>query len=364
LGYCRGGLVLISMCVSKGDQIQFLLNVQRLLAEGQFTATYKFALLMALADLSVARGDDSGGALDLSAIAIAEKFVEYYWRQTTPFLGQRILSQNKGGQPVVIALLAAARDRYGNNLAAAKKEKKAWDALLRGVALNIRKMPLRYLQNVHGGTLAFLYDSPGKNTLPPTIRLYPGVAFCFRRFRELIAELVRGVWVRWVHQQNLSVIGDKQDLHSFLFETERSNLGSVREVLQQVQSECFYCERQLPAVPAVDHFIPWALYPLDLGHNFVLAHAECNNQKRDLLAAEEHLVAWVERNRQHDEILRVSFDRKDVLHDLSSTMNIARWAYSRAATTGVRAWKEANQVVGLTGIWSSILVESAPIFKR
>jgi len=39
--------------ISEGDQIRFLLNVQRLPTEGQFTATYKFALLMALADLSI-----------------------------------------------------------------------------------------------------------------------------------------------------------------------------------------------------------------------------------------------------------------------------------------------------------------------
>lgn len=54
--------------------------MQRLLAEGLFTATYKYALLAALADLSVELGDDSGGPLPPSTFAIAEKFVEYYWR--------------------------------------------------------------------------------------------------------------------------------------------------------------------------------------------------------------------------------------------------------------------------------------------
>lgn len=42
------------------EQIRFLRNVQRLLAEGLFTATYKYALLAALADRSVELGDDSG----------------------------------------------------------------------------------------------------------------------------------------------------------------------------------------------------------------------------------------------------------------------------------------------------------------
>jgi hypothetical protein len=34
-------------------QVEFLRNIQRLLAEGLFTASYKFALLHAIADLAV-----------------------------------------------------------------------------------------------------------------------------------------------------------------------------------------------------------------------------------------------------------------------------------------------------------------------
>jgi hypothetical protein len=34
-------------------QIQFLVNVQRLLDEGLFVASYKFALLLSLADLAI-----------------------------------------------------------------------------------------------------------------------------------------------------------------------------------------------------------------------------------------------------------------------------------------------------------------------
>ena len=34
------------------DQVQFLRNMQRLLAEGLFVASYKFALVHALADLA------------------------------------------------------------------------------------------------------------------------------------------------------------------------------------------------------------------------------------------------------------------------------------------------------------------------
>jgi hypothetical protein len=67
------------------EQIQFLANLQRLLGEGQFVASYKFALLLSLADLSVEKGDDSGSALTLTTDEIGEKFVHYYWRQAVPY---------------------------------------------------------------------------------------------------------------------------------------------------------------------------------------------------------------------------------------------------------------------------------------
>lgn len=63
------------------EQVQFLRNIQRLLAEGSFVASYKFALLQALADLAVLKGEDSGAPLDLYTKDIAAKFVELYWRQ-------------------------------------------------------------------------------------------------------------------------------------------------------------------------------------------------------------------------------------------------------------------------------------------
>ena len=46
-------------------QLAFLSKLQRLFAEGDFTATYKFALLIALADLSVELGHDDNERLKL-----------------------------------------------------------------------------------------------------------------------------------------------------------------------------------------------------------------------------------------------------------------------------------------------------------
>src|ERR1017187_2460939 len=101
------------------EQIRFLVNLQRLLDEGLFVASYKFALLLALADLAVERGDDSGAALTLSVQEIAEKFVQYYWRQAAPYMtlnAGRILRQNTGQQAAILNIVAKARQKHDDAL--------------------------------------------------------------------------------------------------------------------------------------------------------------------------------------------------------------------------------------------------------
>ena len=63
------------------EQVAFLGKVERILSEGQYVATYKYALLLAIADLAVKHGRDDGGELDLPIRALAGEFIELYWRQ-------------------------------------------------------------------------------------------------------------------------------------------------------------------------------------------------------------------------------------------------------------------------------------------
>ncbi len=343
------------MVPSAEEQVQFLLRVQRLLAEGLFTATYKYALIMALADLAVELGDDSGAALEINTDQIAEKFIDYYWRQTLPFLGGEALRQNTGRPPVVITLLLQIRAEYGESIAAAKRDRIGWSRLVQGVADNVRAMPLRYLQNVGRECLPFLYDPP-QGKAAKTIRLHHGVAFCFRRFHGLIAELVQAAWAKWVRQQNLAMIGESADLHEFLFGASRTPLVALQNPLRELQANlCFYCRKAMEKQVDIDHFVPWALYPLDLGHNFVLSHRDCNAAKRDRLASEEHLHAWVERNRSLGDRLAIEFDQIEILHNLPSTTRIAYWAYNAASTISGLTWHARETLVPLRGDWQALL---------
>ncbi len=74
---------------SSDQQIAFLANLQRLLGEGSFVSTYKYCLLMALADVAVERGADDNSELVVTTSQLAEKFIQYYWRQSTPYLSDQ-----------------------------------------------------------------------------------------------------------------------------------------------------------------------------------------------------------------------------------------------------------------------------------
>src|SRR5690606_38280371 len=65
------------------EQLKFLKNLQKILYLGAFTSTYKFALLMSLARLSVEQGEIGTDTIKLKFTDIAQKFIELYWQQTT-----------------------------------------------------------------------------------------------------------------------------------------------------------------------------------------------------------------------------------------------------------------------------------------
>jgi hypothetical protein len=84
--------------VEPQQQLQFLSDIQRLLSEGQFTATYKYALLLAIADICVEDGEDNGAPFIIHTNKIAEKFIAYYWPHVRPYEGI-VLRQNTGKTP-------------------------------------------------------------------------------------------------------------------------------------------------------------------------------------------------------------------------------------------------------------------------
>jgi len=342
---------------SAKDQLDFIKWIQRLFSEGDFTATYKYALIIALTDLAVELGEDSDAPLTFSMTSIAEKVAELYWNQTTPFPNpfneDHILSQNIGRQAFVVNQLVTLRSRGFSSLAKAR-DSKCWGKTIKAIANNVYKMPVLHLQNISGGVEEILYKTP-TNAIEVTLK--PGVGYCLRRYQTLIQRIARGGWLEHVrnNRNNLGVFGPGADLESFMFHADRNVLLPAREFLKDLQDDrCFYCGKKIHDSADVDHFIPWSRYPRDLGHNFVLAHGACNRSKRDWLASQKHLENWFERNIQHDSLIQNSMRDIGFIADLDSSRSIAKWAYAQAVDNDLLTWVSGKSFEPINAIAMNI----------
>jgi hypothetical protein len=106
----------------------------------------------------------------------------------------------------------------------------------------------------------------------------------------------------------------------------------------------------------VDHFISWSRYPVDLGHNFVLADKRCNSQKRDRLPSYEHLCTWVERNHKHGIQLTEEFNRQGITANLAASERIAHWAYAQTEAANGLTWLRGEELIPLASSWRSQLL--------
>jgi hypothetical protein len=150
------------------------------------------------------------------------------------------------------------------------------------------------------------------------------------------------------------LLGEAIDLREFLFGCDRNNLHVVRGALWDLQSgRCFYCDGRIRREPAVDHFIPWATYPHDFGHNYVLADNRCNGDKGDRLAFVGHLQRWCARNEKPD--VAEALGARGVLHDVHLTRQVANWAYARAESANANVWREGREgMVPLDPQWRDL----------
>lgn len=149
-------------------QLDFLKNTQRLLSEGTFTATYKYALLLALADVCVERGEDTGGTFAVQTSWLAERFITYYWRQSKPYVSPiasaepALLRQNTGQQAAVLSALTQLTGA-GVSLSEIQRSPKKWTGLVGEIARIVRVMPLWKLQVIGHQPLEFLYRHTGND---------------------------------------------------------------------------------------------------------------------------------------------------------------------------------------------------------
>src|SRR6185436_12848990 len=127
-----------------------------ILSEGLFVASYKYALLLALAELSVEKDAAPDQTLRIELDELAERFITLYWRQVAPFGRAAMLIQATGLQASVVNQIAAFKS-HAPTLTAARRHAR-WKRLARSVGRLLVKMPLWKLQLVGRDRLDFLYE--------------------------------------------------------------------------------------------------------------------------------------------------------------------------------------------------------------
>jgi hypothetical protein len=334
---------------SAAKQLDFLNNLQRILNEGLFVASYKFALVLALAELAVEKTPLPDGSLPIPLEELSDRFISLYWHQTAPFAKGVVLAQNRGRQASSITLISNFRAN-APTLAVARRHPR-WASLVRRVARLLDDMPLWRLQLAGADRVDFLYE---ERLIDDAVVLRPGVAAFFKEQFAVVQALVQMGWLSFVQglPPNREILGATGGLADFLFGTNRAALRSIMDGLRGVQrNACFYCGRPLAGEIEVDHFIPWSRYPRDLGHNFVLADRTCNQHKAEMLAGSAHLERWVERNRQKEARLLEVFEKAPFLLDADASLSVTEWAYDHAERAGSVVWVRGRETSRLTPEW-------------
>ncbi len=340
-------------------QLAFLAKLQRLFAEGDFTATYKFALLISFAELAVEHGVDDGAELTLSTRQISERFVYLYWQHATPYGTGRVgsqpgvLVQNLGVQAAILNAIAEFRASISASSALQASGLPSYGSLLSKVASVVSAQPLKYLQNFAGVTDTFLYERQSRGS----VTLKPGVSYCLRRFYALVEQMARTRWVAHIkaNRRNHPILGEADDLEDFLFSSSRQSLAVISTQLRKLDgSRCFYCGEGLTDID-VDHFVPFSLYSRDLAANFVLAHPVCNRSKSASLAARPHLERWLERLVLKEQQLAEIGTLAGVSGDKAIVQRVAAWSYKLANDTGGRAWLSPTKYDNIDSCYLSLL---------
>jgi hypothetical protein len=150
--------------------------------------------------------------------------------------------------------------------------------------------------------------------------------------------------LHYIRKYKAAALGSAADLSEFLFGSERTDLTALRPVLRQIQQRhCFYCGTSIRNGGHLDHFVPWSRYPIDLGHNFVLADDRCNSAKGAMLAAEEYLERWREQSQRYSGDIQDACVVANIRADFGASMQIADCAYGQALAVEAMVWIAGRQ---------------------
>ena len=281
-----------------------------LLDTGSFTASYKYATLLALVDTVLASTAADGSAPRvLHAREVGRRVFELYWPQARLFSEQGTLAQSP--QRDIVAKIAEVRAAHGMPSHCSVEEARqrypvAVGRLEDEAVVTVIRMPLPKLQRFGAGRSSvedrFIYEYGWPDQVPASrvrrpdfddrLWLVGEAGEHLAALAGLVRPVVQREWLRFVARRNPQELDDELRLEAHLFGAARQSLVGLRDPLLGVQAgRCFYCGGERGPWE-VDHFLPWARFPDNRLDNLVVAHRRCNNDKRDALAALVHLARW------------------------------------------------------------------------
>jgi hypothetical protein len=333
--------------VSREPVLRFGEKVLAVLEQGSFTATYKYALLLAIIDaLLEGTAADGSPPQTIRTRELARKTVDLYWPQCRDFVSVRgtgLLRQNTSGQAEIVT--AVTRFREGSSrhalthTQAAQERPEEYELLLDRVEYKLVQMPIPRLQRFGTAEERFIYDFSWDKRVgrraalrePLAITMASGAAEALVQLAGLLRPLIQRQWAAMVASVNRTLVEDSQ-LEEFLFGIDRTSLARVRSDLSDMQDgRCFYCAHVVKGTPHVDHFVPWSRHPDNNICNLVVADSSCNSRKRDFLAAPGHLERWLDRmaDAQTSHVLSSIAARRLWEHEPRRSIGAARALYLR-----------------------------------
>jgi hypothetical protein len=246
-------LVLVAV-MRQDDAIAFGEKVLALLDQGAFTATYKYAVLLALIDVCLERSDVDGRPPRVVwPHDLAARVVELYWPQArlygTTAQDAVVLRQSSSGQAEIVTLVRRFKERSGREVTlhrARLADPSAYDKLVADVGWKLVEMPLPRLQRFGSGE-PFLYDIGWELGVKRSdylvrpqefgIQLRQDVGNHLVRLAGLLRPLLQQQWaeriVRW-NRSDVPELAARSDLDAFLFGADRTDLAPVRRELRRL----------------------------------------------------------------------------------------------------------------------------------
>jgi hypothetical protein len=338
--------------------LAFAQKLLTILDQGLTTATYKYAVLLGLMDLSLERTSRQGSApTSVTTAQLADKVIELYWPQCVVHTEETgVLRQNSKGQAEIVRWIGDFRRR--SNVAGTFSVRQArladptdYASLRSKVEFKLVEMPLPRLQRIGDQVDEFLYrvafQHPEREVKKPSDLHDPTfdnrILFVGEAAEHLVAlspmlrPFIQREWTSLVARFNRF---DESELEKFLFGRSRTPTGSLKRGLREIQhGRCFYCDDPIHA-PEVDHFVPWARFADDGLDNLVLVDRGCNAAKRAHLAATEHVERWSVRFRPESpgsRNLAALAKEEGWERDSSRTLGAARGVYLHLPP-GSRLW--------------------------